>query len=314
MYEPAEHEATVDWNDVRLAGTLHLPRCEEPVPVVLMMQGSGPSDRHSNGYFPAIRDTFLERGIATYAFDKPGCGGSTGDWRDHALEERADQAVAVLQVLAEHPAVDRKRVGVWGQSQGGWLAQIIASRTPGLMFAVANSGPSIGVEEQDLYGCEHTMRAAGRAEGEIEQALAFMRATHEEARRGTDYAALEAMLLRQARTEPWIEFATIEDEKDWELTARFVRERYDPCKEMARITCPYLAIYGGLDVLVPAWWSATQTGHALQAARNDDAAVVVFPNGDHRIRNAATGDFVAGYLDLLGDWTARHAERARDRT
>ena len=59
-----------------------------------MMQGSGPADRDGNGYFPHIRDTFLSRGLATFAFDKPGIGASMGDWRDYALRGRAKQAVA----------------------------------------------------------------------------------------------------------------------------------------------------------------------------------------------------------------------------
>lgn len=279
------------------------------MPVVLMMQGSGPSDRHSNGYFSPIRETFLRRGIATFAFDKPGCGASTGDWQDYALEGRADQAVAVLDALRADAALDAGRAGVWGQSQGGWLAQIIAARDSSLMFAVANSGPSIGVEAQDLYGCEHSMRAEGRPEPEIRNALSFMRSAHSEARRGTGYAEVVDRLLRDARTEPWYGYATVEDERDWELTSRFVQEAYDPRDAMAQIKCPYLAIYGGLDVLVPAWQSAEETGRALREAENDDAMVAVFPTGDHRIYDAVTGKFAAGYLDLLGDWTARRAER-----
>lgn len=307
--EPTEHEMLIDWRGVRLAGSLHLPPGGDPAPVVLMMQGSGPSDRHSNGYFLPIRETFLRRGIATFAFDKPGCGASTGDWRDHALEGRADQALGVLDALHAHPALDARRVGVWGQSQGGWLAQMIAARDSSLVFAVSNSGPSIGVEAQDLYGCEHSMRAEGRPEPEISDALSFMRSAHYEARRGTGYAEVEDKLLRYARQEPWYGYATVEDQGDWELTSRFVQEAYDPRETLARIKCPYLAIYGGLDVLVPAWQSAEETGRALREAQNDDAMVAVFPTGDHRIHDVVTGAFAAGYLDLLGDWTARRAER-----
>ena len=70
---------------------------------------------------------------------------------------------------------------------------------------------------------------------------------------------------------------------------------------------PHLAVYGGRDVLVPAWQSAEEAGLALQEAGNADATVVVFPQGDHRIQDASTGHFVSGYLELLVNWTVRRA-------
>ncbi|MEE8407032.1 MAG: alpha/beta hydrolase, partial [Acidimicrobiia bacterium] len=108
-----------DWNGLTLVGTLHLPDADRLHPVVVMIQGSGPSDRTSNGYFPAIRDAFLMRGIGTFAFDKPGCGESTGDWRDYALEARADQVIAAVNEVCLSSRVAVEQVGVWGQSQGG---------------------------------------------------------------------------------------------------------------------------------------------------------------------------------------------------
>ena len=84
---------------------------------------------------------------------------------------------------------------------------------------------------------------------------------------------------------------------------RFMGEAFDPLTALRRVAVPFLAVYGGRDVLVPAWRSAAETGEAVAAADTSDATVVVFPTGDHRIGEA--GEFVPGYLDLLGDWAAR---------
>ena len=145
MPESTHEDLEFAWNGLTLAGTLHLPSSAEPHLAVLMMQGSGPSDRDCGGYFTPIRQAFLNRQIATFAFDKPGCGSSTGNWREHALEGRADQARAALELLRRHSALDADSVGIWGQSQGGWLVQLLASELPDLSFAIANSGPSISV-------------------------------------------------------------------------------------------------------------------------------------------------------------------------
>lgn len=103
---------------------------------------------------------------------------------------------------------------------------------------------------------------------------------------------------------------TIDGPADWRLISRFVRERYEPREALSQVRCPYLAAYGGLDLLVPAWRSAEETGHALNQSDNPDVTVVVFPKGDHRLRDATSGDFVPGYLDLLGDWTAGRVSSA----
>jgi hypothetical protein len=293
------------WDNVQLAGTLYLPASPPPHPAVLMLQGSGPADRDSGGYFPPIRETFLSRGIATYSFDKPGIGGSSGDWRRYALAGRADQALAAIALLREHEAIDPQRVGVWGQSQGGWLVQMLAARLPDLAFAIANSGCAIGGEEQDRYGCEHTMRAEGKSEEQIERALAFINAMHAAALRADDYTTVERQLLAPARGEPWYGYLSVDDEEDWEGISRFVTERYEPTEALARARCPFLALFGALDVLAPAWKSAAIYSRSLREAGNQDATIVVFPQGNHRILLAETGEFVPGYLDLLGDWAAR---------
>lgn len=301
-------ELSVPWRGERLAGSLVLPR--EPAtrpPAVLMLQGSGPSDRDADGYFEPIRRAFLERGLAVCSFDKPGCGASSGDWRHHALHARSDQASTVLGALRDRDDVDGSRVGVWGHSQGGWLVQILAAAGDPV-FAISNSGPSIDVESQDLYGCEHTMRAAGRSEADIERAVGHVHRLHDAARRGLDFATVDDRILAPARGAPWSEYVSVTDADDWALTVAFVQEAYDPLPCLRAVRCPYLAVFGGRDTLVPAWSGACETGEALSAC--DDATVVVFPHGDHRIQLDGPLDFAHGYLDLLGEWAARRVTRA----
>ena len=102
-----------------LAGTLHLPDVE-PRATVLMVPGSGPSDRDNDVYFPAIRAGLLERGVAA-SFDKRGVGASTGDWRDTDAAQQAADVGAQLTCLRQADGVDPARLGLFGHSQGGWV-------------------------------------------------------------------------------------------------------------------------------------------------------------------------------------------------
>lgn len=301
-----QRELSFGWNGLQLAGTLHLPDRLPPYPAVLMLQGSGPEDRDSAGYFNPIRNAFLSRGLASFSFDKPGVGASTGDWHDFDLAARADQAVAALNLLRSQEDIDPTRVGVWGHSQGGWLVQMLAARLPDLAFAIANSGPAISVERQNLAGCEHTLRAQGKSEAEIAAALELLMALHEAGRRGEDFGTVDAWLLQAARDQPWYGYFPLEDPADWRLVSRLIQEAFEPLEALGKVGCPFLAIFGAHDRLVPAWESAELTSRALGRAGNDDSCVIVFPTGDHRIQEEATDEFVTGYLDLLGGWAARH--------
>ena len=269
-----------------------------------MLQGSGPSDRDNDDYFPPLKAELVARGLAVYSFDKPGTGQSEGDWRDYGLEERAAQAVAALDLLRGLPEIDRRRLGIFGHSQGGWLVQMLAGRVSDLVFAITSSGPSLTLEEQNLYGCEHTMRAEGHSEDNIEHALAFLRRAHKAALRGDDFATIERDWLAEARAQPWYGYFDIADERDWNLAQIFAREHFDPLEALAGVRCPFLAIFGGRDPLLPAWRGAEEVGTTL--SDNPDATVIVFPGANHRMRDER-GELAAGYIDLLGAWAARRA-------
>lgn len=302
-----------DWRELRLAGTLFLPHGDGPSPAVVMLQGSGPTDRDSGGYFPPIRDVLLRRGLAVFSFDKPGIGGSTGDWRDYALHDRADQALTALDFVARQPEVADDRVGVWGHSQGGWVVQIVAAERPDLPFAVASAGPGIDVRDQDDYSFKVMLQSLGLADPDVERAVAALDALHDAALRGDDYQTVERGLIAPLRGEGWYE--RLPDEERylldtpamWGLTRRILQEAYDPPETLARITCPLLAVFGSLDPLLPSLESAAIYSRALVEAGNHDATVVVFPGANHRMLVEATGEFSGGYLDLLGDWVARRA-------
>jgi len=299
-----EVAVSFDWDGFTLAGSLHLPLRGEPHPAVLMAQGSGPADRDSGGYFKHIREAFIENGVATYAFDKPGCGESSGDWRIHGLEDRTTQMIAALEILRRHPSVDAERVGVWGHSQGGWLVQKLASRLDGLAFAIASSAPTLAVREQILYEAEQALRISGHDRQTISHALSLAESLQMAAINGDTFKSISE-LLKPATAEPWFRnFPPIGGPEDWRHMTVLVAEPHDPLSDLRGVRCPFLAVYGGLDTLLPPWRGAEESGRALDAAGCSDITITIFPVGDHRLLKSETQEFVDGYLALLGHWTA----------
>lgn len=292
----------IPFGDIELAGTLHLPDGAGPYPAIVMLQGSGPDDRESWGYFPPIRDRFLDTGLAVLSWDKPGIGGSTGDWRQQTFYDRADEAMASLDWLRQQDSIDATRTGAWGHSQGGWIVQIVAANDRELAFAIINSGPGVNVVEQDLFGVEHTLRERGASDDDVRRAIEYMTRLHDAARQAMPYQRLLDEVMEPARNTPGYDYFGDADEGLWTFLVMNLNRPYEPVTALERIACPVLAIFGERDPLVPIAPSVRIHEEALSKAGNRDVTIEVFPGADHRISVGEPPRFADGYLDTMAGW------------
>jgi len=135
------------------AATLTLPPGAGPFPAVAMVHGSGPATREEFQAFAA----YLElEGVAVLADDKRGVGQSTGVYpgelaSPQTIDVLAHDAQTEARYLAALSGIDRRRVGLFGDSQAGWIIPLAASREPDVRFAVAVVGPTVTVGESDLW-------------------------------------------------------------------------------------------------------------------------------------------------------------------
>jgi pimeloyl-ACP methyl ester carboxylesterase len=136
------------------AATLTLPPGAGPFPAVAMVHGSGPRTRDEFDIFSA----YLElNGIAVIADDKRGIGESRGTYpgemaSESTIDQLARDAQAEVGFLAKLPQVDAQRVGLFGDSQAGWISALAASRDRAVHWVISNSGPTTTVGETDNWG------------------------------------------------------------------------------------------------------------------------------------------------------------------
>ncbi|WP_206060383.1 alpha/beta hydrolase family protein [Nitrincola alkalilacustris] len=128
-------ELTFPSDKILLSGTLSIPENDTPLPCVIMVHGSGAQDRNGNisGFntqiFKYISDYLLERGVATFRYDKRGCGKSEGDFKVAGLSELVDDACAAIDFISQQSSqVDSKKIFLLGHSEGAVLAPEIASK------------------------------------------------------------------------------------------------------------------------------------------------------------------------------------------
>jgi pimeloyl-ACP methyl ester carboxylesterase len=210
--------------------------------------------------------------------------------------------MTALSWLRERPEIDARRTGVWGHSQGGWIAQIVASRDPDLALAIVNSGPGVNAVEQDLYGAEHTLRQRGASDADVAQARAYMQRIHDAATAGMSHEAFVSDVMVPARGTPGFDYFGEVDAALWGFLVRNLQHPYEPVTALERISCPVLAIFGERDPLVPVDDSMRIFDESLARAGNDDVTIRIFAGADHRIRRDDLNGFAGGYLDTMTDW------------
>ncbi len=81
--------------------------------------------------------------MAVVAFEKRGCGASEGDWREGSYQVLAEEVARFVDALGDHPYIDRKRIGLMGHSEGGWVAPITAAKRRHVPFVLVRVGPAV---------------------------------------------------------------------------------------------------------------------------------------------------------------------------
>src|SRR6266702_4626425 len=118
-------EVGFDSGPDRLAGTLHLGEAAAPSAGIVIVHGSGPVDRTgAEGSLVSIVAHLMQSGYAVLAYDKPGVGKSSGSWTAQTFADRARETLSAVRFLAAQPEVRADAVGLWGISQGGWIAPL----------------------------------------------------------------------------------------------------------------------------------------------------------------------------------------------
>ena len=294
-----------DSQGTQLTGVFRRPAGDGRHAAVAFVDGSGPAERDG---WDDEAEALAAAGFASLAWDKPGCGGSGGDWRDQSLQDRAAEALAAVACLAAQEGVDPARIVLLGGSQGGWVGPLAASQSAQVAAVISLSGPGVSPYRQEAYRVEHMLREAGAGQDQIAEALAFFHHRADRLRRGDD---LEEVLADQLthRDAPW--YPALGDDGVVEHLAFMARiYDYEPAPVLARVTCPLLAIWGARDVYVPVAASAEAFAAGLGKAGNDSFRLEVVRDADHGLRLPATGGEERGpripdLMEMLVTWLRR---------
>lgn len=311
-------ETKTEWTSVPapsgdLRALVSLPQTDEPIAGVVLVDGSGDGVCDDWGEWP---QRFVACGAAVLAHDKPGCGGSPGDWTAQTLDDRARESVGALRTLRAHPAVAGRPVGLLGFSQGGWVALLAATfGSSEVSFVVTVSGPGVGPAEQDRWRIERDLQASGLPAPAVAEALAWI---DERARRLVAGEPVADVLADQSRLadRDWYPVATrfFDSEPMLGFLAGLVS--FDPAPVLKSVACPVLAVFGAADALVPVETSVAAFLEHLPERPGHPHGVAVFPGADHGLFTGEPDDSVSrtdqlapGFLPMVSGFLSRAAAR-----
>lgn len=149
--EYAETEVNFGAEPWVLPGTLTLPRAGDGLPAIVILGGSGPTDRDAtigaNKPYRDLSHGLAQKGVAALRFDKRTLTHSAQVVREKSFtlrEEYVIDAKAAVEFLRAQPRVDQKRVFVLGHSLGGVALPRVAAEQPalaGLIFCAVPARP-----------------------------------------------------------------------------------------------------------------------------------------------------------------------------
>ena len=72
---------------------------------------------------------------------------------------------ASVEVLQSYPGVDPDGVGIYAESEGGWIAPVMAAQDPSIAFVVLVSSPVVPPREQAAFAVDSYLRNTGVPHG-----------------------------------------------------------------------------------------------------------------------------------------------------
>lgn len=271
-FAAADKDVTIDGGKAPLHGSLLMPDGEGAVPAVLLLAGSGPTDRDGNSTIPGIKPATLKLiagglaadGIGSLRVDKRGIGASAPAMtaeKDLRFDTYVDDAVAWIKFLKAQPHVSC--VYVLGHSEGALVGALAAAKAEVCGY-ISVSGAGLPAGELLL----RQLKDRHVPEPALETATNIVR--HLEKGETVADVPPKMMALFRPSVQPY-------------LISWFAK---DPRKAVAALKMPVLIMQGTTDIQVGA-------DEAELLAKAHPGAQLVMLKGANHVLKIAPADFKA---------------------
>lgn len=232
LYGQKIKEVKVKTSHGKLYGTLLTPDVKGKVPVVLIIAGSGPTDRNGNSMmlqsnaYKMLADALVEKGVATLRYDKQGVGESVEarlETTELTFEHLVKDAIEWVQFLKKKG--DFSSVTILGHSQGSLIGMLATQEeTVDGFISLAGAGNTI-----DKVLSDQLSLGATEYQEDTERILSSLKKGDT-----IQNVPMQLMSIFSPEVQPflisWIKF--------------------DPVIEIAKLDIPVLVLQGTTDIQV----------------------------------------------------------------
>nr|WP_194719728.1 acyl-CoA thioester hydrolase/BAAT C-terminal domain-containing protein [Cellulosimicrobium arenosum] len=250
---------------VRLDGTTVHGVVREPVgaegerPGVVFVHGAGTGN--ATGAFVDVATELASAGVVTLVPDKRL---DTYTTRHRDYEQMALDYEHSVDLLRARPGVDAGRVGLYAESEGTWIAPVMAADDPGIGFVVLVSAPVVPPRQQAAFAVDSYLRNTDVPHGvfrAIPRAVGMAIPGG-----GFEYADFDV--------EPYLE----------------------------RLTQPVLVVYGTADPSMPIEQGANQVIDAAASGGNGAVTVRYYGGANHGIK--VDDELAPGFSRDVSAWVS----------
>ncbi|WP_245835666.1 alpha/beta hydrolase [Virgibacillus ndiopensis] len=259
-----ENFLSIDTNQGTLYGELEKPKGKGPFPVMIIIPGSGPTDRDGNSIgfsgknnsLKRLAEALADNGIASVRYDKRGVGRN----QEAAIPETDltfDQLIEDAETWIKALKQDKQfsQVGLLGHSQGSLVGMVSAQTGVDAFISIAGAGRPIN---EVLYE---------QLNGSLSD----------------DLMSESKIILGKLKRGEHVEDVSKELESVFRPSVQaFLSSwmNYNPVEEIQNLNIPVLIINGNRDIQVPAS-DAKELKHA-----KDDAKLLIIEKMNHVLKEA----------------------------
>ncbi|WP_339252432.1 alpha/beta fold hydrolase [Sporosarcina sp. FSL W8-0480] len=268
----------IDLEEGKMTGVLEVPKGDGPFPLMVIIAGSGPTDHNGNSplipgknnSLKMLAEELADKGVASIRFDKRGVGENqslSGNEENILFDDFINDAAAWVQFAKNDNRFSK--VGIIGHSEGSLIGMVAAEKTDADSFiSIAGAGRSI--DQVLLEQLEPQLPVNLLKESDdILQKL----------KKGEQVEKIspELQSLFRPSAQPYM--------ISW--------LKYDPVKELQKLSSPVLIINGTRDFQVP-----VADAEQLHDGKKDSKLVII-QNMNHILKEAPEDQVgnLATYMD-----------------
>jgi hypothetical protein len=282
---PTDETVRIPANGFNLAASIAKPAgAAAPLPAVVLVAGSGPTDRDSTVFgipiMGQIAGALVDAGFFVVRYDKRGIGQSGGRAESATIPDYTEDLRAVVAWLDKRKDVDKRRIAAVGHSEGAWVALGAAARDRRIAAVVLIAGPGTTGAELVLEQQAHLFDRMKTPDAERQEKVALQKQINAAVLGKGTWEGIPDQVRRTADVPWFLSYLS-----------------FDPARLMKDVRQPVLIVQGELDTQVKAHHADKLADLARARKRKVATEVVKVPGVNHLLVPAKTGE-VDEYVTL----------------